>query len=318
MAAAYTHISDLINPQVMASIISAKITNKIKITPYAKVDTTLQGRPGDTITVPQFGYIGDAAVIAEGVAVESVKLTATSTTVTVKKAMKAVNLSDEAVLSGYGNPVGEASSQLGSSIAGKIDSDAMDALLHAQKFYDDATNKIKYENIVEAIGVFAEEDNSEKVMFVHPNQVTTLRKDSNFISADKYDYKVVATGEIGMIANAHIVPTNRVQKFDTFYKFDTAGTATTAANIATVQASLPNAVVGDKVTAVSTASYFNPVVQLTTEADEAYPLTLYLKRDTNVETERNTLSRTTDISADKFYAVALSNTSKVVLARIKA
>lgn len=62
------------------------------------------------------------------------------------------------------------------------------------------------------------------------------------------------------------------------------------------------------------------LVKLTSDnetEDEAAAITIYLKRDTNVETERQTLSRSTDISVDKFYTVALSNQSKVVLAKFK-
>ncbi len=109
-------------------------------------------------------------------------------------------------------------------------------------------------------------------------------------------------------------------KFFIFAAIDDSGTETTAANISTVQETLPNAKVGDKVAKVTVPSYFCPIVKLTSDGDsedEAAALTIYLKRDTNVETERNTLSRTTDISADKIYTAGLSNQSKVVLAKIK-
>ena len=76
-----TTIKDLVNPQVMADMISAKITSKIVVTPFAKVDTTLQGVPGDTITVPQYSYIGDAVDVAEGVKADTVKLQTSTTTV---------------------------------------------------------------------------------------------------------------------------------------------------------------------------------------------------------------------------------------------
>ena len=108
-----TTIQDLVNPQVMADMISAKITSKIVVTPFAKVDTTLQGVPGDTITVPQYSYIGDAVDVAEGVKADTVKLQTGTTTVKIKKAMKAVELTDESVLAGYGNPVAETNNQLG-------------------------------------------------------------------------------------------------------------------------------------------------------------------------------------------------------------
>lgn len=290
MANQTTKLSDLINPQVMADMISAKIANKIVVAPFAKIDTTLVGIPGNTVTVPQYAYIGDAADIAEGVAAETVKLTASTTTVTVKKAMKAVELTDEAVLSGYGNPVGETNNQLAKSIASKVDNDAMTALQGAQLTYDGSAAAIKYSGIVDAIDLFEEEVNSEKVIFVHPKQVTQLRKDSDFISADKYKAGVILTGEIGMIANCRVVPSKKV----------------------------PVVKVGE--TGSQTDCYACPIVKLNNDTeteDDAAAITIYLKRDTNVETDRVSLARKTDISVDKHYAVALSNTSKVVLAKFK-
>lgn len=289
MANQTTKIADLIDPEVMADMISAKIPKKIVVAPFAKVDTSLQGVPGDTVTVPQYSYIGDAEDITEGVACGTVKLETSTSTVKVKKAMKAVSLTDESILSGYGNPVGETNSQLANAIASKVDSDAMDALQDAQLEYDGSAKAISYEGIVEAIDLFEEEVNTEKVMFVHPKQVTQLRKDTNFISADKYTGNVVISGEIGMIANARIVPSKKVPEIE-------VGTTT------------------------KVKCYSCPVVKLTSDAeteDETSALTVYLKRDTNIETERHTLSRTTDISVDKVYTVALSDQSKVVLAKFK-
>lgn len=290
MANQTTKLSDLINPQVMADMISAKIANKIVVAPFAKIDNTLVGVPGNTVTVPQYAYIGDAADIAEGVAAETVKLTASTTTVTVKKAMKAVELTDEAVLSGYGNPVGETNNQLAKSIASKVDNDAMTALQGAQLTYDGSAAAIKYSGIVDAIDLFEEEVNSEKVIFVHPKQVTQLRKDADFISADKYKAGVILSGEIGMIANCRVVPSKKV----------------------------PVVKVGE--TGSQSDCYACPIVKLNNDAeteDDAAAITIYLKRDTNVETDRVSLARKTDISVDKHYAVALSNTSKVVLAKFK-
>ena len=328
-----TKLADLINPEVMADMISAKIPKKIVVAPFAKVDTTLVGQPGDTITVPQYAYIGDAVDVAEGVAAETVKLTASTTQVTVKKAMKAVELTDEAVLSGYGNPIGETNNQIAKSIASKVDNDCMDALYNAQLFYDGSSSQIAYDGIVDAIDVFDEEVNTEKVMFINPKQVTKLRKDSNFISADKYGVgtNVIMTGEIGRIANTRIVPSKKVKEFSEWYSpidggdgnaltIVASGATTKQVNLADVTPSLPNAKVGDTVKKSTTAVYFNPIVKLQNDSEteeDAPALTIYLKRDTNVETDRVSLSRKTDISADKHYVAALSNTSKVVLAKIK-
>lgn len=315
-----TKISDIIDPEVMADMISAKIPNKIVIAPFAKVDTTLTGVPGDTITVPQYAYIGDAVDVAEGVAAETVKLTASTTKATVKKAMKAVELTDEAVLSGYGNPVGEANNQIAKAIASKVDNDAMDALQTAQLVYDGSGSIIKYNSVVEAIDLFDEEANTDKVMFVNPKQVTQLRKDSDFLSADKYPNQVMMSGEIGKIANTRIVPTRKVPLLNEWYKADESDTAVTASNLEEVKKTMPLVKIGDKVTKVSVPCYSNPIVKLTNDEeteDDTAAITVYLKRDTNVEADRVSLSRKTDVSADKHYVVALSDQSKVVLARIK-
>ena len=42
-----------------------------------------------------------------------------------------------------------------------------------------------------------EEQATEKVIFVHPKQVTQLRKDAEFTSTDKYPANVRMSGEIG-------------------------------------------------------------------------------------------------------------------------
>ena len=168
MADNTTKIADLIDPEVMADMISAKIPKKIRVAPFARVDTTLQGVPGDTITVPSYTYIGDAADVAEGAEVTVSKMDTATKQATIKKAMKAVTLTDEAVLSGYGNPVGEANNQLALAIAAKVDNDALDALMTSTLAYDGSTAKISYNGIVDAIDLFEEEVNTEKVMFVIP------------------------------------------------------------------------------------------------------------------------------------------------------
>ena len=282
---ANTMLTNLIDAEVMADIISGKITSKIRVTPFAKVDTTLEAKnAGDTITVPQYAYIGDAEDVAEGIACGTVALTATTTQAKIKKAMKAVTLTDEAVLSGYGDPVGEANGQLAKAIAAKVDADAMDALQTAQLTFDGSANKISYAGIVDAVDIFEEEVNSNKVIFIHPLQVSALRKDTEFLAADKLAESVRVTGAIGKICNCEVVPSKKVP-------LNAGGTG-----------------------------YVCPIVKLNEDAeteDTTAALTVYMKRNVNLETERHTLSRTTDISVDEMYTVALSDASKVVLATFK-
>lgn len=388
---ALTKLADLINPEVMADMISAKVPKMIVVTPFAKVDNTLQGQAGDTVTVPSFAYIGDAVDVSEGGSLTAEKLTATSTSFGIKMAMKAVDLTDQAVLSGYGNPVGEATTQLAKAIASKVDADAMDALTTlynadtakhgVQKVYN-ANAVIGYNGIVNAVDTFEEEVQSEKVMFVHPKQVTQLRLDSNFISADKYNKEVILKGEIGMVAGCRIVPSKRVKSIDgtagsrtvtiggtvaTGDKFSIGGVEVTVGSTQTVTAvatllkeainaltTLPYSATNSSgvvtltektgfngiglaeapavaktssagtITAggtyTGTALFMNPIIKLNNDQeteDDASALTVFLKRDTNVETKRHTIdpARTTEISVDKMYGVAITNQEKVVLAK---
>ena len=276
-----TMLKDLIDPEVMAPMISAKLTEKIVATPFAKIDTTLVGRPGSTITIPKYLYIGDAEEVAEGVEQGEAVLTTTTAEYTVKKIVKDVILTDEAVLSGYGNPVGEANNQLGLSLASKVDNDVMDELKGSRvtKTFDDA---ISYNNIVDAIDLFSEEENVDKVMFIHPHQVSELRKDANFISNDKYNNNVIMRGEIGMVANTRIVPSKKAIDTEAGY-------------------------------------YVNPIVELRAESqtgdDELAAVTIYLKRGVNVETDRIVKGKKTLISADEHFVAALTDESKVVVAK---
>ena len=55
-----------------------------------------------------------------------------------------------------------------------------------------------------------------------------------------------------------------------------------------------------------------------TETETEVPaLTIYRKRDVNVEIQRQSKTRSTEITADEFYAAVLSNEAKVVLAKFK-
>ena len=281
---AMTKLGQLVDPEVMAPMISAKLPKAIIATAFAKIDTTLVGRPGDTITVPKYIYIGDAEDLAEGITAGTVQLTTDTDDYTVKKAVKQVQLTDEAVLSGYGNPVGETNSQLAKAIASKVDQDVMDVLQTASVVATGgASSAISYNGIVDAIDLFNEEENVEKVMFINPHQVSELRKDENFISREKYGNQVMINGEIGMVANARIVPSRRVVAKDGVYSC--------------------------------------PIVQLRGESqtgDETSAVTIFMKRNVNVETQRDLTNYTTLIGADEHYVAALTDESKVVLAQFKA
>lgn len=287
MASEVTKKTNLIIPEVMGQMINAKIEALAKLTPYAKVDTTLVGVAGDTKTVPSWNYIGDAVDVAEGVEVETSKLTASSTTFTIKKAMKSVSITQEAVNSGLGNPIGQAETQLAKAIAGKVDNDLLDAVLKTSNVVDlSATSAIGYKAIVDGVTKFEdEEDGIEKVMFISPLQEATLLKDPDFLSADKFTAGVAVNGSIGKIAGCWVKRSRKIKEVE--------------------------------------GKFINPIIKLEPDSpeteyteDELPALTIFLKADTSVDTEWFPKKQTTDVTACKYYGVAVTNASKVVLLKV--
>ena len=327
---ALTKMENMINPEVMGPMINAKIEALAKLTPYARVDTTLQGVPGDTKTIPSWKYIGDADDVAEGEEVGLTTLQASSTTFTIKKAMKAVGITQEAVNSGLGNPIGQAELQLAKSIVGKVDNDLLGAAYSSPNLYAPQTlATIAYNGIVEAVTQFGdEEDDVDKVMFIHPAMETAILKDTAFLSADRFEAGVAVRGAIGKAAGCWIKKSKKV-RLVTAEKGD-SGTVTIAAeNLAEYQAQVApgtELAVGDKVSALSAANqyYLCPIIKLEPDSpeteyteDELPALTIFLKKDTTVDTEWFPKKQQTDVTACKYYGVALTNEAKVILAKFK-
>lgn len=317
-----TYLEDLINPEVMADMISAKVEQKVKVVPYAKVDTTLQGQAGDTITIPKFTYIGDAVDVAEGEEIPTRALGVTTDNYTIKKIGIGGSLTDEAVLSGHGNPVGELTNQMAKSILSKTDFDAIDELYKATTTFT-ANDVFSYNSLVNAIDLYEEEVNCEKVVFIHPKQVTQLRLDENFLSADKYGNSIMVKGEIGMIANTRVVVSKKV-KIENVYDatsdkaVDDDKTYFTLENGVYTEVETPDVDDIANYYEITTSYYLNPIVKLnedTETEDESPAITVFLKRDTNVEKDRIVKRRMTEITGDKMYVVALTNESKVIIAK---
>ena len=49
-----TYLSALFNPQVVADVLTTKLTDNMVFGPLAKIDRTLVGRAGNTVTMPYY------------------------------------------------------------------------------------------------------------------------------------------------------------------------------------------------------------------------------------------------------------------------
>lgn len=273
---------DVFDPEVVSDMINAKVTAKAVMSGYIKVDSTLSGVPGSTVTIPRWGYIGEAVDLAEGQTIDTTKMAFTTAQYGIKKIGKGVMLTDEAQLSGYGNPMGTATNQIAMSISEKLDNDRVAVLYESKNVIDASSAAIKYTAIVDGVDAFGEEEESRKVILIHSKQKTQLRKDPDFLSADKFQAGVMVNGAIGRVAGCDVIVSNKVKLED--------------------------------------GVYFNPIIKLDNAAeteDDLPAVTYFLKRGNLVEHERET-GVGDKIVCTAFGMPALTNESKVVILKTKA
>ena len=274
---ALTTLSNLINPEVLADMVETKLHDLIRFSPLAEVDNTLVGQPGDTLTLPSYSYIGDAAVLGEGSELTPVALTAGSTTVTVAKIAKGVELSDEAILSGYGDPFGQAAMQVATAIANKVDNQMLACLaaISGTMVYTTSTSTtaIAVTDISDALELFGEDiDVGSKVVLVSPKLYNKIRKTTDWLPASEISAERIIKGAVGEIYGCQIIVSNKLKNADHDYDEE--------------------------------AYIVKPGA-----------LRLILKRDTMIETDRDILKFTNVITASKHEVCYLYDGSKAI--RIK-
>lgn len=269
-----TTLEQLINPQVMADMISAELEKKLRATNFYKVDRTLTGRAGNTITVPTWKYIGAAADLAENEQGQVTEMQTEDVSYTVKKAVKNVSLTDESVLSGFGDPVGEAARQLRMAIQDKMDDDGillLKSITAANGHVITLTgDTIMYDDVLDALDTmqqFNEEQGISAYLLANHTTVKNIRKSPQFLElAASAGVNVLSTGVVGSIAGAGIVISNKLTDKEAY--------------ILTPQC-----------------------------------LTAFMKRDINVEQERQMLFKRTVIGSDCHYVVAIEDYDRLCAIR---
>ena len=271
-----TKIAKLVNPEVMADMVSAKLPKMIKFTPLAYVERELVGQPGNTLTVPKWEYSGDAKDIEEGVAIEPDQLTTKKSTMTIKKAGKGIELTDEAVLSGLGDPIGQATHQIALAIANKVDNDLVEEAKKATQFVAEAPTT--GDALDKALAMFADEEDARYVAIINPADAIDLRKDTakEWVRGSEIGANIVVSGTFGEAHGVQIVRSKKVDKGKGFLV---------------------------KVSAVETD---------TDDVAKYGAFVINLKRDVAIETDRDILKKTTVITGDEHYGVYLYDPKKVV------
>lgn len=207
-----TLLTNLIDPEVLADYIDKKLVDAIRFSPLARIDDTLVGRPGDTITLPSYNYIGDAESVNEGADIPIAKLTTSKTTVKVAKIGKAVEISDEAIISGYGNVVDEATNQILTSINSGVENALLaNMAANASKTASIASATDAADAIADALTAFGEDIDGNKVLVIPPEFYAKLRKADAWIPNTEIGAEMVVRGVVGMVHGCQVITSNRLK-----------------------------------------------------------------------------------------------------------
>lgn len=273
---AQTKLANIVNPEVMADMIDKKLVDLMKFAPLATVDTTLVGQPGDKIVLPSWNYVGDAATLAEGVSLTPSLLSAGKVNATIHKVAKGIELTDEAVLSGYGDPIGEAGTQLALAIASAVDNEML-SILHGitGAMAMSTANNTTYPaavDIVAGLTLFGEDiEEGATVAVVSPEvyqQMRTVSGASAWVPASEIAAGIAIRGVVGEFQGCQVMVSNKLK--------------TTGAGAGDIFLVKPGA------------------------------LRIFLKRDTLIEADRDILAFTTVMTASKHFVAYLYNAAKAV------
>ncbi|MEG2686784.1 MAG: N4-gp56 family major capsid protein [Christensenellaceae bacterium] len=264
-----TKMAAMIDPEVMGQMISAKLPKAIRFMPLAMVGTDLQGRPGTTLTLPKYAYIGDATDVAEGADIPISKLATSKTTVTIKKVGIGIELTDESILSGYGKPLDEGVGQLAMSIANKVDNDCLTALKASTLVYTTLAGGLTDKEVIKAKAKFGEHVTENAVLMVNSSNYTKLTLSPSWIANTESGANIMKSGVLGFIGGCEVIVSDKLIDTEAF------------------------------------------IVR-------AEALEIQLKRNVEVETDRDIVAKCTVVTADEHYVAYLKDDSKAIKVTITA
>lgn len=206
-----TYLTNLFKPQVVGDRINKKLFDYIRFAPLARVYNNLEGRPGSTVTLPYYNSIGAATLVGEGQDIPISQLTESTVSVTISKYAKGVQITDEAVLSAYGDPIGEAVDQIAQSIGQAYDNAMLAAMgTSADANMTTAAAALTADGIASALTLFGEDIDGDKVILVSPAGYETIRKANGWIPGTEVAANLIIRGTVGMIHGCQVVVSNKL------------------------------------------------------------------------------------------------------------
>lgn len=306
-----TMLANLVDPEVLADFIDKKLTNAIRLSPLATVRNDLVGRPGDEITLPSYSYIGDATFVGEGQDIPIARLNAGVAKVKVAKIGKAVEITDEAILSAAGDITSEAGSQILTAMNSGVENQLLQAMRKQAILTDTvAASGDPANEIADALTLFGEDIDGDKVIAIPPSFYARLRKSSSWIPNTEMGAQAIIRGTIGMVHGCQVITANRLNAHDEYDK-----TTDTTITSGKTYYELVNGVYTEVATPdVDDLPKYYEKVSVGAQAFIVKPnaLAIYMKRNTLVEFDRDKIAQLNYIIGSKLFAPYVYDTSKLI------
>lgn len=154
--------TNVIVPEVYAQLVRDKIAGKCKVAQFLVNLGDLHGKVGETLTMPKWGYIGDAKDWNVNTPMDTTQMKQTKTSATIKAiqapAIKVADYDSEVEL---GNAIEEASNQQAIAIGRKYDTDAIACALTSPLKYKLATkNAVTQDEMIAILGLYGDDRDS--------------------------------------------------------------------------------------------------------------------------------------------------------------
>jgi hypothetical protein len=192
---AMTMKGNLINTQVFTDSINQNLGGSIKFYPLSYVQNFDNTQVG-SIAVPVYDWIGNAPIVAEGVAITPSLLTQSSADLPIVKVAKAVEITDEARASAYGNVMDEAQNQIVKSISAGIETQLVTALGTSTLTFTTPAGGLTSGSILAGMNLFGEEQDDEMYLVVNPASLADVKTDNAFADGKLLGMNLVVSSRI--------------------------------------------------------------------------------------------------------------------------
>lgn len=271
----------LIKPNVYANLVREKFVGKVKVLQLA---TDLGDIPefashGETIVFPKWSLISDPTEMVKGTALVPEELQQTQSTATVKQVGKAIRVFDSENLTAIGNQLDEGARQTSIVMARKIDTDLIAEMLKSDLKFQTANAKV----------------------------ITSTELDNALqLFGDERDVDDFA----GIVVNSLLIPSFMGMK-----EFVDAMNTTVTENNGIVRNGLLGFFRGIPVYVSDKGTYNTTSSECVTFIIKKSAIGYKMKKNIDIELEREAKLKATDIVADMMYAVKLVADDGVVIVK---